>query len=134
MTYSFEMYSAAKKHPDLADMTMVTETESNTLPFPLDKPYVSFGTEYENSGFLIGDQNGTLTSECMTVCVAVSDRYDAVYCRECAQVVSLVLMNLDKERRIISISSEKCEYIEEMACYSIKIRFGLSEARRNGGD
>ncbi len=134
MIYAADMYSKALKHPELAGMNMVLEKQAGVLPFPLDRPYVSFGTEYESGGFLLGSQNSMITSEYMVVNVAVSEEINEDYCRSCARTVTLALMSLDTDKRIISVSAGSCEHDEAIGSYTIKMKFGLREVLKNGGD
>ncbi len=132
MTFAEEMYFKALDDPAFSDMKPVLEKCAGELPFPLEKPYVSFGTEYENGSCLLG--SGMVVSEIMTVNVAVDEEINEGYCRECAKAVTLAVMSLDTGKRIISVSAGGCEYNDAVGCYSIKLKFGLREVLRDGGD
>ncbi len=134
MTFAEDMYARALNDPAFSEMKPVADKRTGELPFPLEKPYVSFGTEYEDCGCLLGNGKSMIVREVMVANVAVNEETDENYCRECARNVALAIMNLDTAKRIISVSVEKCEHNESIGCYNIKIKFGLREILRNGGD
>lgn len=134
MTFAEDMYFKALNDPAFSDMKLVLEKCAGELPFPLEKPYVSFGSEYESGVSLLGNDSGMVVKETMVVNVAVDEEINSEYCRECAREVTLAVINLDTEKKIISVSAGGCEYNDSVGCYSIKIKFGLRELRRNGGD
>ncbi len=133
MTFASEMYFKALKDHAFSEMQPVLERQAGVLPFPIEKPYVSFGTESESGEYLLGSDGGMVANEIMTVNVAVSEETNENYCRECARNAALAIISLDTEKRIISVSAENCKYNSAAGVYVVKIKFGLREVRKSGG-
>ena len=134
MTFAEDMYSKSLNDTSFSEMKSVLDKIAGELPFPLEKPYVSFGTEYENASCLLGNGDSMVIGEVMVVNVAVSEEFDENYCRERAREVALAVMKLDTGKRIMPVTVGRCEYNDTVGCYNITIKFGLREVRRNGGD
>ncbi len=134
MSYAEIMMNRAKESQKLYGMEIVDENNNKKIPFPLTKPFVSFGTEIEEGGFLVGCEDGILTAETMTVNIAVGEKEGAENCRKYAEQLCMELTALDNDKRIISLSAGKCVFDESVLCYRISIRFGLREICRYGGE
>lgn len=134
MSYAEIMMNRAKESQKLSDMEIVDENNNKKIPFPLTKPFVSFGTEIEEGGFPVGCEDGILTAETMTVNIAVGEKEGAENCRKYAEQLCMELTALDSDKRIISLSAGKCVFDESVLCYRISIRFGLREICRYGGE
>ncbi len=133
MSFALDMYDKAKHHPAMEGFCCVLEGHPAKLPFPLSVPYICFGTEKIDSQYLLGDDEGVIETEVMTVKITVPDGFNGDYCRECAKCVTLALADLDDEKRIISISAGECSFDEHSYGYSLKLKFGLRAVRRIRG-
>ncbi len=130
MSYALEMCEKAKHCSMLSEMDTAVEHSYSPMPFPLSKPYICFGTEYVSEDFLIGDDSICI-KENMLVRIDVSDESNGEYCRECARIVCTALTELDSQKRIVSISADKCCHDQKLGTYFINIKFGLREVRRS---
>lgn len=124
MSYAMTIYQRALHCESLAHIKPVLERNFAAADFPIEKPYVSFGTEYVKGEFLLGNDS-PLMEESMTVTVSVSDKTDGEYCRALAKEVCLAVVGLDEEKRIISINAGECRYDPVRCAYSIIMKFGI---------
>ena len=134
MSYTEIMIKRAKESDKLSDMRIVDENNNNKIPFPLTKPFVSFGMESQEGGFTVGCEDGLLMEESMTVNIAVGENEGADNCRKYAERICVELTALDSDKRIISLSVGKCIFDESVLCYRISIRIGLREVCSHGGE
>lgn len=137
MSYAFTMYERARAgnvFDDFDTMECVLEDHWEKLPYPPEINYLAFGTVQEEGDFLLGDQTEPQIRETMIVSLLTPEELNGEYCRECAKDVCMKLIELDTDKRILSVSAGKCEYERALGGYCITMKFGLREAKRNGGD
>lgn len=125
MSYAMTMYQRAMRSESLEHIIPVLERSGKETDFPINKPYVSFGTEYEQGEYLLGSDS-PLMKEIMTVTVSAADTTDGEYCRALAKEVCMNVVNLDEDKRIISINAGNCRYDAARCAYTISMKFGLS--------
>lgn len=119
---------------DKFDNTEISGSGSEqVIPVPPRKVYAVFSSEKENADFIIGDDNG-LYSETLCVRVITAENEGSQKCKAEARKICLDLLELDLEKRIISVAAGECKYNEDYLAYEMCIHFGMRTERRYGGE
>ncbi len=128
-------FEKLKADTKLKNFNIKMQREGQKLNYPIQKPLVVIGSEHsQNVTFLLGNDDFEVIGEVMTVIVAVDEQQGGTYCEECAKLVCTQLLRADEDRRITSVSADKCAYDKNSFAYRLVMHFALREYAESGGE